>query len=252
MNGMKRTGVIFIAVVFSLAAAAQTKTTTTVQQVWLGYFNQTRIANKFGFWFDGQLRTKEDFLNGLSVSIIRPGVTYYVNDALKLTAGYAYVTQYPQDNLKESRPENRIWQQVQWHTKYAKNRTMQWIRLEERFRRKIAPDSTLAEGNNFNYRIRYNFLWQVPLSGSVKKGALSLVLNDEVHVAFGKEVVYSYFDQNRFFAGLAYNLNATDNIQFGYLNVFQQLPAGNQYRSIHGARIFYFHNLDLRGKKANL
>jgi hypothetical protein len=247
---MKRLASISMMFVFCLPVFGQTKKTTTVQQVWLGYFNQTRITDRFGIWFDGQLRTKEDFFSDFSVSIIRPGLTYYVNDGLKLTAGYAYVTQYPQDNFKESRPEKRIWQQVQWHTKYGKNRTMQWIRLEERYRRKVAPDSTMADGNNFNYRVRYNFLWQVPFTGAVKAKSFSLILNDEVHVAFGKEVVYYYFDQNRFFAGLAYNLNATDNIQFGYLNVFQQLAAGNKYRSIHGARLFYFHNLDLRKKKS--
>src|SRR6476659_10138676 len=200
----------FVLFLMILANSAQvfaqtTKTTTTLQQLWFGYFNQSRITNRLGIWFDGQLRTKEDFVNDLSVSIIRPGVTYYVNDALKLTAGYAYVTQYPQDNFKESRPENRIWQQVQWHTKYGKNRTMQYIRLEERFRRKVAADSTMDEGNNFNYRVRYNLLWQVPLNGEVKKGSFSLILNDEIHIAFGEEIVYNYFDQNRFFAGLAYN-----------------------------------------------
>jgi Protein of unknown function (DUF2490) len=247
---MIRIGILVMILIFSLPGFGQTKTTTTVQQVWLGYFNQTRFADRFGIWFDGQLRTKEDFFDDLSVSIIRPGITYYVSDALKLTTGYAYVTQYPQDNFKVSRPENRLWQQVQWHTKYARNRTMQWIRLEERFRRKIAEDSTLAEGNNFNYRIRYNFLWQLPFSGTIEKGSFSFIVNDELHVAFGKEVVYNYFDQNRFFAGLAYNVNSTDNIQFGYLNVFQQLAKGNQYRSIHGARLFYFHNLDLRKKKS--
>jgi hypothetical protein len=30
------------------------------------------------------------------------------------------------------------------------------------------------------------------------------------------------------------------------MNLFQQLAAGNRYRSIHAGRIFYFHNLDLR------
>ena len=226
------------------------KQTGTLQQVWTGYFNQTRLSDKWGLWFDAQLRTRDDFFNDLSLSIIRPGITYYVNDALKLTAGYGYITQYPQDNFKESRPEHRPWQQVQWHTKYGKNRTAQYIRLEERFRRKIAPDSTLAEGHNFNYRVRYNLLWQVPLGDAeIKKGDVSFILNDEVHVAFGKEVL-NYFDQNRFFAGFALHLNAQDNLQVGYLNVFQQLPSTARYRSIHAARIFYFHNLDLRKKKS--
>jgi len=246
---MNRHFILALLFALSNAVAYAQKQTTDLTQVWTGYFNQTRFSKHWGAWFDAQLRTKDDFVDDLTVLIIRPGITYYVNDALKLTAGYGYITHFDQDNFKVSRPEHRPWQQVQWHTRYGKNRTAQYLRLEERYRRKIAPDSTLASGHNFNFRFRYNFLWQIPLNGAeLRKGSLSLILNDEVHVAFGKEVVYNYFDQNRFFAGLAFNVNPTDNIQLGYLNVFQQLPAGNRYRSIHAARIFYFHNLDLRKK----
>ncbi|MBS1610734.1 MAG: DUF2490 domain-containing protein, partial [Bacteroidetes bacterium] len=65
---------------------------------------------------------------------------------------------------------------------------------------------------------------------------------------FGKQIVNNYFDQNRFFLGVAYHTNKTDNIQIGYTNVFQQLATGNQYRSTNGGRVSYFHNLDLRRK----
>ena len=232
------------------ATGAQEKQTQQVEQVWMGYLNQTRFSNRWGIWFDAQLRTKEDFVQDLAQSILRPGLTYYLSDATKLTVGYAWVNHFPAEGHQDvSQPEHRPWQQVQWHTRYAKTRTMQWVRLEERFRRKIENDSTLAEGYNFNFRLRYNFLFQVPLTaGEIKPGAVSLILNDEVHINFGKEIVYNYFDQNRFFLGVSYQVNQHDNLQVGYMNLFQQLPAGNRYRTIHAARLFYFHNLDLRRK----
>jgi hypothetical protein len=228
--------------------AQSAKQTENLQQVWLGYFNQTRFSKRWGAWLDLHLRTKDDFFNELSQSIIRPGITYYLNDATKLTAGYAYVTLYPADNhSKVAQPEHRPWQQIQWHTKYASVRTMQWLRLEERYKRKILNDSTLADGYNFNFRVRYNFLLQVPLAGrKAASGSFSFILNDEVHVNFGKQIVNNSFDQNRFFVGLAYHVNSHDNLQFGYMNQFQQLAAAGHYRSIHAARVFYFHNLDLR------
>jgi len=37
-------------------------------------------------------------------------------------------------------------------------------------------------------------------------------------------------------------------VQFGYMNLFQQLAAGNKFRSIHTMRLFYFQNVDLRKK----
>lgn len=243
-------GLLFICFAPQLAKA-QTKKTQTAEQIWLGYFNQTRFSNRWGAWLDLHYRTREDFFTGTSQTIIRPGITYYVNDVNKITAGYAYVRTHQPSSGKTLlvQPEHRIWQQFQWHTRYTKTRTMQWVRLEERYRRKIANDSTLGDGYNFNFRIRYNFLYQVPLTKKdTKAGGWSFILNDEVHVNFGKQIVYNYFDQNRFFIGLAYHVNNSDNLQFGYMNLFQQLSSGNQYRSINAARVFYFHNLDLRSK----
>ena len=232
------------------AKAQSIKSTEHAGQVWLGYFNQLRFSNKWGMWSDLQLRTKENLVDNFSQSIVRLGLTYYVTDATKLTAGYAYVSIYPAPgHTKITQPEHRPWQQIQWHTRYGKKRMMQWLRLEERYRRKILNDSTLADGNNFNFRLRYNFWYDIPLS---KKGIVpktfSFVINNEVHINFGKQVINNYFDQNRFFLGLKYQLNEHSNVQFGYMNQFQQLPAGNKYRSVNAARVFFFQNLDLRKK----
>lgn len=234
-----------------IAVNAQTvKNTTDLNQVWLGYFNQTRFNNKWGMWTDLQLRTKEDFVSNFSQSIVRLGLTHYLTDNTKLTLGYAWINQFPGDNHPTvSRPEHRIWQQVQWHNKFPRLRLMNWIRLEERFRRKVAGNGELTSGYNFNWKVRYNFLFNVPLhKKAFAPKTLSFVFNDELHINFGKEIVYNSFDQNRLFVGLSYHINAADNIQFGYMNQYQQLASGNNYRSVDAARIFYFHNLDLRKK----
>ncbi|MEO5892541.1 MAG: DUF2490 domain-containing protein [Ferruginibacter sp.] len=240
-----------VGLVFSVSAQS-TKSTEQVNQLWLGYLSQVRFSDRWGLWTDLHLRTKEKFATNFSQSIIRLGLTYYVNDATKLTAGYAYVSIYPSAaNKNVTQPEHRPWQQIQWHTKYGNKRMMQWFRLEERFRRKILNDSTLGDGHNFNYRLRYNFWYDVPFSKKgIVPGTLSLVVNDEVHINFGKEIVNNYFDQNRFFLGLKYQINDQNNLQVGYMNQFQQLAAGNRYRNIHTLRLFYFQNFDLRKKTA--
>ncbi|MEI9955163.1 MAG: DUF2490 domain-containing protein [Ferruginibacter sp.] len=247
-----RTICILILIIAWIAKTeAQTKQTEKLNQIWYGYLNQTRFSNKWGLWTDLHLRTKENFVDNYSVSILRLGLTYYINDATKLTLGYAYVTNYPGDNHKSiSQPEHRPWQQIQWHTRYGKKRMMQWFRLEEKYKRKILNDSTLADGYGFNWKLRYNFWYEVPFN---KKGAVpkswSFILNDEVHINFGKQIVNNYFDQNRFFVGLKYQFSEQSNIQFGYMNLFQQLAAGNKYKNIDAARIFFFQNIDLRKKK---
>lgn len=249
---MKKLFLLFFVLVSTFAVNAQTtKNVTDVQQLWFAYLNQTRFSDRWGAWTDLHLRTQADFTNKLSQSIVRAGLTYYFDNATKATVGYAHVNHFPAEGHEDiSQPEHRIWQQLQWHTKYPRTRLMQYIRLEERYRRKIANDSTLAEGHHFNYRMRYNIFYEIPVTKTPSEPfALSAVLNDELHISFGKQVVYNYFDQNRLFVGLKFNTSTTDNVQLGYMNVFQQLPAGNRFRNTHVIRLSYLQNFDLRRNK---
>jgi len=241
---------MFVLAAQAIPAFAQ-KQTTHVQQVWGAYFNQTRLSERWGLWADFHLRSREDFVYELSTSIARLGITYHVHDQLRFTAGYAFVNHFPADGHSDiSQPEHRPWQQVQWTTPVKRSRVIQALRLEERFRRKIKDDDELADGYLFNYRVRHNMMVMIPLGWrTFERGALSAVLNNELMVNFGKEIVNNYYDQNRFFIGLGYHFDPNKNIQVGYMNVFQQLPQGNRYRSIHAPRVFFFHNVDLRKNK---
>ncbi|MBL7808923.1 MAG: DUF2490 domain-containing protein [Saprospiraceae bacterium] len=224
------------------------KTTITDEQLWVGAFNQTRISNKWGFWFDAHLRLKDQYVQDLSQAIIRFGPTFYVTDDVRLTAAYAYVHTYPAPgHANISLPEHRPWQQVQWFQRGKKARLTQAIRLEERYRRRTLNDDQLGEGYQFNWRIRYNFSLFLPLTKKqFDPGALLFNVNNEVFINFGKQIVYNHFDQNRLFLGLVYQVNKHAQLHGGYMNLYQQLAAGNTFRNQHSIRIFYFHNVDLR------
>jgi hypothetical protein len=150
-----------------------------------------------------------------------------------------------------NQPEHRPWQQIQWHTKNAKTRMMQYIRLEERYRRRFNTPNELGDTYSFNWRLRYNFWYEIPFYKASTPSRWSFLLNDELHVNFGKQIVNNYFDQNRFFVGLKFNTSPNGNFQFGYMNQFIQLPAGNRYRNVDAFRLFYLQNLDLR-KRASV
>lgn len=244
--------IVFLLILGSYRTAlAQTKTTAHAQQVWLGYFNQLRFSDQWGLWVDAHLRTKEDWIDQSSVSIIRLALTRYISNQTKISFGYAWVNFFPGDNHPlVTQAEHRPWQQVQWHTQYGNKRMMQWIRLEERFREKIAANGSIGDGYQFNFKLRYNIWYEIPFKPKLTgPGDWSLILNDELHVNFGKEIVNNYFDQNRFFVGAKYQLNTSSNIQVGYMYFFQQLASGNQYKDINALRIFFFQNIDLRQPK---
>ncbi len=244
---------LILCIVFHLLIAGKLfcqKKITDWQQSWLGYFNQTRFSNKWGLWTDIQLRTREQFVKDISSSFVRLGLTYYQNTDTKFTIGYAYLQHFPgkdQDRLLQE--EHRIWQQVQWHSSFKKARMAQWLRLEERFKQKMADSSLPNKLFQYSSRLRYNIWYEYPITkNGIQPGAVSFIVNDELFINLGKSVVYNYFDQNRFFTGLKYNLGIRTNIQFGYLNVFQQLPLGDQFNNTHAARLVLVQNLDLRNK----
>lgn len=224
------------------------KTVQPEEQLWFGVFNQTRFSNRWGFWADAHLRLKDHFTRDLSQAIIRIGPTYYVNDDVRLTAAYAYVHHFPAEGHEQiAQPEHRPWQQVQWFSKGKKVRLMQWVRLEERFRRKILNDSTLDNDFTFNWRARHNAALFIALTKKgFDPGSIQFLLNNELMINFGKNIVYNHFDQNRFFAGFVYQTGRNSQIHAGYMNLYQQLASGNTFRNQHTIRLYYFHNLDLR------
>jgi hypothetical protein len=239
------TFILTINVITSISAQKQV---TDERQIWLASFNQARLSNKWGLWGDFHFRMKDNFVGEPSIGIARVGLMYYLTDDARLTAGYSYINHFPAEGHKEiSQPEHRPWQQIQWFTRSEKTRLMQWIRLEQRYRRKILNDETLADGYNFNWRIRYNFALFLPLTKKrFEPGGLQFLINDEIHFNFGKNITFNYFDQNRLFGGLVYQTSSHSQLHFGYMNVFQQLASGNRFRNIHAIRLFYFHNFDWR------
>lgn len=216
----------------------------------MGISNQTRLADKWGFGADMQYRRKDHLIEHASLSILRIGGTYYINNDCRLTAGYAYLNSYPGEGHKNvNQPEHRPWQQLQWMTSYKHFRLTQAIRLEERFRHKILNDNELAHGYNFNYRARFNLQLSIPLTKKgFAPGGLQASVGNEIHLNFGKKIIYNSFDQNRFSAGILYPITTFSQFNIHYINIFQQQSAGNQYKQIHAIRLLYNYNLDWRKK----
>jgi len=232
---------------FSLQSFSQEKEFETREMAWFGYFNQTRFTNRSGLWVDLHLRMNDDFIKEVHTTIARVAYIYYLSDQSRLMAGYAYATQYGHEGAPDV-PEHRPWQQVQWFEKKNWFNLMQWVRLEERFRRKVSAGE-LTDDYNFNFRVRYNMAFTIPLVGKkVEPKTPFIFINDEVFINFGKNITYNYFDQNRAFVGIGYQFTQHLNAHLGYMYVFQQLPEGNKYVNINAIRMFVFHNLDFRKK----
>lgn len=237
---------LLLFVLFPLFTFSQEKETDYTHQAWLGYMNQTRLTERSGLWLDLHLRLQDDFIKQPAVSILRGAYIFYLSDQIRLASGYAYVTQYTPNDAAPDIPEHRLWQQVQWFEKKNRFNLMQWVRLEERFRKKVTAGE-LTSGYNFNYRVRYALAATVPLKGKVVAPRTPFVfVNNEVMINFGSEIVYNYFDQNRLFAGVGYQFTEKLNAHIGYLKVFQQMSAPAAFRQADAVRLFVYHNLNFQ------
>ncbi len=232
------------------APVAAQKASTTVQQIWFSYHNQIRLSNKLGVWNDGQLRTRNNFTRDFSIYILRTGLMYYVNEDLRITAGYSYAHSFAATTKELPQLERRPWQQVLWQNRHPQLRVIQSVRLEERFRRKMISSTQRGEGYDFNYRLRYNVGLNFTFSKKpFEANTFSYTTSNDVHVNFGKAAV-SGFDQNRIFLAAQYHTDNQDFLQLGYLYIYQQTGA-SKYRYTHALRLTYMHILDLRKNRQN-
>src|SRR5436190_17884246 len=145
-----------------------TKSIHEREQLWVGYFNQTRFTKRFGLWLDIHYRQTDNFVERPFQFLIRPAVNFFIKDNLRLQTGYAFVEHFPAKGLNTSRPEHRGWQQIWWNQKYTGLTTLQWLRVEERFNKKIVND-VLQPDTYFTIRLRYNYSFFIPLKGKEMK-----------------------------------------------------------------------------------
>lgn len=223
------------------------KITDHKQQLWFQYFGQIRMNDKWTILLDGGARTENHFTRGIATASGRAGLMYSLSKSVRLAGGYAYFVQYPAyEVIGVSQPEHRFWQMAQYQKNHGRSQFTHTVRLEQRFRRKLASANQLADAYRFNYRFRYSFSWQYPLlNHRLEKGDLSVILLDEIMVNFGKQVVYDHLDQNRAMAGLRYYFHRDHNLMVAYMNIYQKLPLPNVGRISNNIRISYYQTLHL-------
>ena len=244
---MKRIYFCLIILLGSSDQAFSQKSTEVRDQTWFGYLNQMRFTKRSGLWIDLQMRYTDHFIRQKSQSFLRFSYTYYLTDGVRLSAGYAYITNYGQ-NGTANLPEHQPWQQVQWLEKKKSFNITQWFRIEERFRR-MATAGVFTEGYAFNWHFRCGIGLIFALRGkTLAPKTPFLFFGDELLINAGRQIVNNYFDQNRITVGFGYQITSRLNVQLSYVDSFQQLPAGNQYVNINAVRLFIFHSMDLRKK----
>lgn len=223
------------------------KKLTHQESLWTAYIHQTRLTEKLGLWTDIHIRLTDNYTGRMGTEIYRFGGVYYINTNTRLALGYANIRHHTSKGERFI-PEHRPWQQIQWFRKGNRYSTMQWLRLEQRFLQ-VLDHGNPTDDYRFNLRLRYNFNHFYPINRKeISPGAIFTVFNNELHLNAPNENVSRFFDQNRFFLGMGYQMSPRVNMQVGYMNLTQRIAGTDMYSMNHTLRIFLFHNLDFSKK----
>ncbi|HVZ25698.1 MAG TPA: DUF2490 domain-containing protein [Sediminibacterium sp.] len=225
-------------------AGAQSHPLTSSFQSWAGYYPQVRFSKHWGVWVDMELHSGDAYA-GVSQSVFRLAGTWYNNRNNKFTAGYGH-TQYYQGTGKVAVPEDFSWQQYQWYTRPGRSKIMQWLRLEQKWKRNTIADKELAPGSQFSWKLRYEIFATLPLSKrGLVPGSLAIALGNEIYLYDAPGQPNHFFDQNRVFTGFSLAVNSHDNLVFGCTHILQENSAANQFKYLNVLRLSFFENIRL-------
>lgn len=207
---------------------------------WIMYFGDNKINRKIGIHSEYQARNY--FIpNTLNQTLIRTGLNYYISPASMITAGYGFI--YTEPSLRESGNttlENRIWEQLVLRHRTYNIFLEHRYRLEQRFVKNLT-----TEQNVFDNRIRYRLQALVPLYNiSPYLRHFFIASYNEIFMNLGRELSGQYFDRNRLYFALGFQLNPKFNLQFGYLNQVISLPGGLEPDVNHNFQMSVVYNMD--------
>lgn len=187
-------------------------------QLWLAFTTigrwpaaATAEPSRLRYWLEAQARFDDD-ASRLQQDILRPGLGYDLTSRVTVWAGYGWFDTEPQGGRDFG--EHRVWQQLTWSgaAPLAGFAPSARTRLEQRL---------IEDAGDTGVRLRQLFRGQRPLTGP-----WSLVLQDEVFMNFNDTDAGAEtgFDQNRLFAGVAWQFAPLARLEVGYLNQFIGRP----------------------------
>lgn len=200
---------------------------------WLMYFGTNRISDDFSIHTEIQYRNHTLTPNNVEQLLLRTGLNYHFSEKATVTAGYAYIPSYVYESEQNSPEveEHRIWQQFILINKIGRVKFEHRYRVEQRW-----------VNQDYKNRLRYRLMLFVPLNKpTIEKGTLFLGIYDEIFI----NTKESFFDRNRLYGSLGYQINKNINVQTGMLH--QQLSNYGKWY----LQFAVFINTDFRKKIAN-
>jgi hypothetical protein len=238
----------YFIIIFSLIlindSVAQNASPVVVKDnmLWLGYFSMIKFNERWSLNSDAQFRTRNEVKNN-SQALIRVGLSYKLNEKVDVTLGLAHFRFFITND--KTRGEWRPWQEVKILDQIGKVKLSHRFRVEQRFNELVKNREAVNE-YQFNLRFRYRFDLRFPLIKEKEKGSnLYYILGNELMINAGNTIVYNYFDQNRLYTGINYEINKKIALQLQYMHLWQQASDGLSLNSNNIVRFNIYHTISI-------
>lgn len=173
---------------------------------WLMYFGMNRITDKLSIHTEVQYRNHTVEPVNIEQLLLRTGLNYHISSSAMVTGGYGYIAShdYESPQSKPESTEHRIWQQLILINKVGRLKFEHRYRVEQRW-----------VNDDYRNRLRYRLMVFLPLNKPViEKGTWFLGVYDEIFM----NTKQTFFDRNRLYGALGYQLSKTTQVQVGYLH----------------------------------
>jgi len=245
---VKRASGIIVFVLLHLGSGtysmAQTRNTSYDKQWWLRYYSRLEFSDKWNLIteIDNRRFFQPDRQNTF---LVRMQLHFNFIRKVSLGGGVSYFVQ--NQNLGESGflsvPEIRPHQELNIKQSIGKINISHRYKIEERFIRNMQAGK-LADGYRFNFRFRYQLGLDIMIAKKLK-----LRVFNEILLNAGKSIQYNFFDQNRIYGGLQYELIKNLSVEAGYMYWFQQRSSGKDFYSWDILRFTIYHTVAFSKKE---
>lgn len=210
--------------------------------LWLGYFSMIKFNERWSLNSDAQFRTRNEVKN-YSQALLRTGLSYKLNEKVDVTLGLAHFRFFITND--KTRGEWRPWQELKLNDKFGNYKLSHRFRVEQRFNENVKN----AEATNeyqFNFRFRYRLDLRYPLLKENEVGNnIYVLVGNEIMINAGNNIIYNYFDQDRLYAGINYEINKKISLQLQYMHIWQQASNGLTLNSNEVIRFNIYHTIGI-------
>jgi len=172
---------------------------------WLMYFGTNRITDDWSIHSEIQYRNHTVAPVNAEQLLLRTGINYHLSKTAIATLGYGFVGSYDFESEQQApeSKEHRIFQQLILTNKVSRVKFEHRYRFEQRW-----------VNTTYKSRLRYRLMAFIPLNKpTITTGTIFLGIYDEVFL----NTKQTFFDRNRLYGAVGYQLNKPTQIQVGYL-----------------------------------